>query len=184
MKTYKKLMFIYIFFLLIHSGFVQSSYCENLELNDTSADIGQMVVFELSLNNAPNVVSALGFDIEFNPEILAYQSYEQGTLIKNRCDFFNVTTPEQGKLRIGGVISTSDHKIQVDESGVFMLVTFKVLKNSNDLITLIDLKDDIKNWSVKNGIFGENTSQYEDINNDGKIGLAEVIHLLQIVSGF
>ncbi|KPA12531.1 secreted protein containing Cellulosome anchoring protein, cohesin region domain protein [Candidatus Magnetomorum sp. HK-1] len=184
MKSSAKIVCIYILWIILSCNFIQQSFAETLELNDNTAELDNTVVFELMVNNAPNIVGSFGFEIEYDPEILSFQGFEEGSLIKDRYNIFDVTTPSHGIIRIGGLTSNSKQKIQQNESGVLVLMRFTVLKNSNDVLKLQKLIDHIKDWSVKNGHLSVSQSSYEDINKDGKAGLAEVIHLLQLMSGF
>jgi len=184
MKTISKVVFINMICLFILCAFMRQSHCENLELSDNFASIHQTVVFELKLNDAPNIVSSMGIDISYDTTILSFQSYEKGELATGRFDFFDVNEPEKGTIRIGGTISSSTNKIQVGESGTLVKLSFTVISTNTTSLQLINLKDNVRDWSIKNGFLGEKISQYEDIDNDGKVGLAEVIYLLQVVTGF
>jgi hypothetical protein len=180
-------MKIRIFCLIVLSCcfiYVQQVFAEtSLEFNDIlDSQIGENVEFNLKINNAPNEVGALGFEIVYNPNILSYQSYELGQGFKDRFDIFYGNKKKDGMLIFAGIIA--DQKIQQGESGLLLTVSFTVLKSDRDTVTLQNLKDHFTGWSVKNGLFNQKTLGYEDINNDGNIGLAEVVHLLQIVSGF
>jgi len=163
--------------------FVQKVFAENLSLNDIqNAQQGSTVDFSLTINNAPNEVGAFGFKISYNPDILSYQSFELAAAYKDRFDLFNGNMTEKGKIVFGGVMSSQ--KIAPGESGVLLTLSFTVVKSENDILSLDSLKDHFKGWSVKNGLFNQDSVGFEDIDSDGKVGLADVIHLLQIVSGF
>jgi len=161
---------------------IQLVFAENLELNDIqNAREGSIVKYTLTFNSAPNRVGAFGFEIAYNPNMLSYQSYELAEGFQDRFDFFQGNKKENGLLVFGGY-STSQ-KIESGESGALLIITFTVVNTSHDTITLQNLKDDFKNWSVKNGHFNPQSAILEDIDNDGKLGLAEVIYLLQKMTG-
>jgi len=151
MKTQTKVLSVCIITLLIIYGIARQSHCENLELSDTSAEINQTVVFELTINNAPNTVSVMGLDISYNPDILAFQSYEKGELA-SRFDFFNLNENSDGIVRIGGLSSTAN-KIQKGESGLLIKLSFNVLSYNSTALELLNLEDHIQGWSIKEGIF-------------------------------
>jgi hypothetical protein len=163
---------------------VQHVFAENnLELNDIqNAQKGSNVEFNITINNAPNEVGAFGFEIVFNPDILSYQSYELGEGFKNRFNQFDDNVIGNDTIRFGGL--SSNKKIRKGESGLLVTLTFTVLKADKDTITLQNLIDHFKGWPVKNGLFNQESLEYEDVNDDGKAGLAEVIHLLQLMAGF
>jgi len=179
-----KIKTLYLMLCFCCVVFVQQIFAENnLELNDIqNAQKGSTVEFNLTINNAPNEVGAFGFEIAFNPDVLSYQSYELGEGFKNRFNQFDDNVVDDGTVRFGGL--SSNQKIQQGETGLLVTLTFSVLKTEKDTIILQNLIDQFKGWSVKNGLFNQEALGYEDINNDGKVGLAEVIHLLQLMSGF
>jgi hypothetical protein len=162
---------------------VQHVFAENLELNDLkNIQTGRTVEFNLTINNAPNEVGAFGFEIAYNPEIFSYQSYEIGQTFKNRFDNIEGNQKENGILIFGGY--SSSQRIEQGESGILLTLSFNVLKAEKDTIVIQKLIDNFKGWSVRNGLFNQESVGLEDIDNDGKLGLAEVIYLLQILSGF
>jgi len=163
--------------------FVQHVFAENLELNDIqNAQTGTTVEFNLTINHAPNAVGAFGFEIAFDQEILSYQSYEIGQTFENRFDNIEGNQKEKGILIFGGY--SSGQKIEQGESGLLLTLSFKVLKAEKDTIKIQSLIDNFKGWSVKNGLFNQESVSLEDIDHDGKLGLAEVVYLLQVMSGF
>jgi len=180
MRLSRKIFFICIFVFIYTGTFIQYSFAENLELNTNAYTSGNTIIFDLKINNAPNDVKAFGLKIEFNPEILSYVSWEQEDQIKNRFNYFDCN-PQNGLLTIGG--GTID-SIKAGESINLVSLNFNILKNQNDTLRIVNLVDNFKNWTVKDGVIKNSQSSYEDVNQDGKVGLAEVINLLQIVSGF
>jgi len=163
--------------------FVQQIFAANLELSDIqNAQVGSTVKFTLTINDSPNEIKAFGFEVAYNPEILSYQSYEFGQTFDNRFDEI------KGNLKVNGIIIfggySSSQKIEQGESGILLTLSFTVLQDKKDTIILQNLLDNFKGWSVKNGLFNQTSVALEDIDNDGKLGLAEVIYLLQIMSGF
>ena len=169
---------------------IHQAYAENLELKEKNKTENQ-VIFEITLNYDPELtdnnakalspVHAFGFDIAYNSAVLSFQSYEKGALIKNRYETFEVMPVSSGILRAGGFEFDKDHKIQTGESGVLLLLTFSIESSGNYDIVIQDLDDLFEGLSVKN-ITQETPPEYDDVNKDGKVGLAEVIHLLQMLT--
>jgi len=182
MKSKTNYFIVFLFIMIM----CQQVFAENLELNDiTNATPESIVTFELTLNDAPNVVQAMGFDITFNPGILSYRGYELNQTCQDRFDSFDANLIGNNVIRVGGFRNSAGTKIQPGDSLQIMSLSFTVLKSGNDSLHLHNLKDHFKDWSVKDGSISIKTSMgYEDVNNDGQVGLAEVIHLLQIVTGF
>jgi hypothetical protein len=152
MKSQTKVLSVCIIVLLIIYGVASQSHCENLVLSDASGEINQTVVFELTINNAPNTVSAMGLDLSYNPDILSFQSYEIGGLV-SRFNVINAAENSDGIVRIGGVSLTAANQIQKGESGLLIKLSFNVLSNNSTTLQLLELFDHFKGWSVKDGLF-------------------------------
>jgi len=169
---------VFIFFIFIG----HQVFAENLVLNDIqNAEVGSTIEFTLTMNDAPNEVKAFGFEIAYNSDILSYQSYELAQEFQNRLDYFDDNKKSDGIIIFGGY--SSGKKIEKNENGLLLTLSFTVLKSDNGMVSLQSLIDNFKGWSIKNGRFNQESVGFEDINNDGKLGLAEVIYLLQIVTG-
>ncbi|MGE0083981.1 MAG: cohesin domain-containing protein [Desulfococcaceae bacterium] len=129
-----------------------AAYGASLEMDTQKAAKGETVTFTVSVNNAPNQVAAFGFDISFDPAVLQYKSHEKGSLIQNGFSLFDANEISAGQLRIGG-LDFGGSPIQQGSSGILARLTFLVLQNKNCEVQLLDLKDDLKNWTVQNGQF-------------------------------
>jgi len=171
------MIFIYLIF------FVHHVFAQNLELNDIqNAEAGSTVEFTLSINNAPNEVKALGFEIAYNPDILSFQSYELTQDFQNKLDDFQGNNKGDGIIIFGGY--SSSQIIEQGENALILTLSFTVLTTGNGMVSLQNPVDDFKGWSVKNASINQKAVGLEDINGDGKLGLAEAIYLLQIITGF
>lgn len=144
----KKILAITLLFLF----FTSAVYAENLELDTQQAKQGENVTFTVSVNSAPNAVSAFGFDILFDAAILEYQNFEKGSLVQKGFAMFDVNEVESGKLRVGG-LDFGGNPIPQGSSASLILLTFKVIGNTGSVLTIKELKDDVKSWSMKNGVF-------------------------------
>ena len=66
--------------------------------NQPASDIGQRVTFTVSINDAPNAVEAIGFDITFDATVLQFDGFVRGVLVTN-WDQFRVSNPPQVRSR-------------------------------------------------------------------------------------
>ncbi|MEZ4528550.1 MAG: Ig-like domain-containing protein [Desulfobacterales bacterium] len=146
----RKTLFVGLLSLCILFG--TAAYGANLEMDTHTASQGDTVIFTVSVNNAPNQVAAFGFDINFDSTVLEYKSHEKGALVQSGFSLFDANEISAGQLRIGGV-DFGASPIQQGGTGILVRLTFLVLQNKSCEVQLLDLKDDFKTWSTKNGQF-------------------------------
>ena len=136
-----------------------------IDIAPSKARYGETVNVPVKINNAPNEVSAFGFDITYDPKILTYKDFTKGTLIEN-FDYFDVYLISDGLLRCGGF--TDDNAIAKDGSGNLVCLNFDVAENAaKSKVELTALEDDISTWTASSGCFSPGCTG--DINQDGKI---------------
>jgi PKD repeat protein len=125
---------------------------------------GGLVKIPVRINDAPNDVSAFGFEIIYDPEMLAFKSFEKGALAED-LDFFNAQLIEDGLLRCGGV---KNKGILKGASGSIVLVQFEIKQTEPATkLSLKGLTDDMTNWTTSSGCFQSGCNG--DINADGEI---------------
>ena len=144
---------IFIIILSIFLLFTSKSFGEVIEIESKIFPSGSQESFSITINNAPQIVNSFGFDIKFCPDILLYEGYNEGSLIKNQYSFFMVKHIQSQSLIRVGIIFRNNKQIVPGTTGDLLKLNFTSLKAGNCEITIINKFDDIKDWSVKNGWF-------------------------------
>jgi len=125
---------------------------------------GGLVTIPVRINDAPNDVSAFGFELVFDSSMLSFKSYEKGALAED-LDFFDVQLISDGMLRCGGV---KNKGILNGASGSILFVQFEILQTEPvTKLSLQALTDDMAQWSTSSGCFQSGCNG--DINADGEI---------------
>jgi PKD repeat protein len=125
---------------------------------------GGLVTIPIRINDAPNDVSAFGFELVYDPEMLSFKSYEKGALAEDS-DFFDVKLISDGILRCGGV---KNKGILDGASGSVLFVQFEIIQSEpSTKLSLQGLTDEIANWTTSPGCFQSGCNG--DINADGEI---------------
>ena len=128
---------------------------------------GMEVTIPITVASAPNDVASLGFDVSFDPSVLQYTGYTRGNLVQ-AFDFFDVSTPESGLLRVGGFEAGAD-TIAEGASGTLVELRFLVIdcvpQDTSDL-PIDSLKDDLSGWPVCPGRFICGCLDCGDVNLD------------------
>jgi hypothetical protein len=127
------------------------------------------VSIPVRIQNAPNDVSSLGFEVLFPDWILAYTGFTRGPLVED-FDFFDCVIPEgeDDVVRCGGFKSTGG--IAAGASGYVVYLEFNVAdceQGPTSQLDLQELKDDIASWLYTHGCFQCGCSC--DINGDGEV---------------
>jgi len=137
-----------------------------LDIQGTSGSPGGTVSIPVRVQNAPNAVSSLGFEVVYPASILTYTGFSEGPCVEG-WTLFNVTSPAPGVVRVGGL--TTGNGIAVGESCYVVYLNFAIdpVCDSFYELDLQDLKDDIIGWSTSNSCVDCNVMC--DINGDGEI---------------
>jgi hypothetical protein len=90
-------------------------------------------------------------EVLYDTDLLKYQSYKRGSLVRKDFSFFGVNKSSPGTLRVGGV-EPKKNEIKKGAGGSLVMLTFEVLKAGKGEIKLANLKDNIKKWSVRSGL--------------------------------
>jgi hypothetical protein len=153
MVQFNKILFWIFFFapflVCIHTK------AADLYQNDQYGDKESVVNYMVSIATAPNEVTSLGFEVRYDPSVLKYIRYTAGHLVYG-FDFFNANNASPGILRIGGFVAAKMNpgaEIREGTGGIVVYLEFHVIGHNNSQLTLTALKDDIKNWTTKNGQF-------------------------------
>ncbi len=121
-----------------------------LEVTSAQASLGETVTVDIRVNSAPNEVSAFGFDLTYDGDVLLYQAYWNGSIIEGY-DYLGVNDISLDTVRVGAF--TTQNAIQAGESGSILEVDFTVVGCYNISLGLTNLVDDVSSWEVSNGTF-------------------------------
>ncbi|MBF0450238.1 MAG: hypothetical protein HQK75_06015 [Candidatus Magnetomorum sp.] len=142
---------IYIL-LFVHCFFVLPVLGAQLQINSQTAKLGDTVIFTVFIHNAPDPVDAFGFEIVYDPSVIIFQSgaTQRGALISNGFQFFRANNVSIGRIRIGGLESGDQHIVQ-GATGTLVMIPFNVIGENSTSVSLENLKDDFKTWTIQNG---------------------------------
>jgi hypothetical protein len=139
----------------------------DIDIVSTASPPGVTVSIPVRIQDAPNAVSSLGFDLTYDSTLLTFTGPRLGELVEG-FDYFSVSNPEPGRLIAGGFTSTGG--IEAGESGDIVYLEFNVSdceKDSSSRLDLQELKDDIASWWYSHGCFQCGCDC--DINGNGEV---------------
>jgi hypothetical protein len=116
--------------------------------NQACSAIGNEVTFTVSMHNAPNPASALGFEVIYDENVLEYKSFAKGDL-SQKFDMFDLSHTGTNTLRAGGVIAQGE--IAKGQGGTLVELTFTIKQCVPASLKLDNLTDDLKGWPVHPG---------------------------------
>jgi hypothetical protein len=155
------------------AGVFTCLYCvegEGLDIeDDVPAPGGSHPAIPIKILNAPDQVAALGFDVIYDPTVLEYEGYERGDLVMG-WDFFDVSSPETGVVRVGGFEAGPDI-ISPGTTGLLVTLRFHALwvnptpDDRSDLF-ILNQKDDVAGWSACPGNVVGGCPHCGDVNLD------------------
>ena len=122
-----------------------------IDIPDSSGGTGEEITVPIYFQNTPNSVAAFGFDVLYDPNLLAYDSFAPGDCV---IDIFDVFLFEPGMIRIGGITWSS---ITEGEDCTVADLYFTVIGCEGEDITSIiqinNLMNDISTWLTFPGYF-------------------------------
>jgi len=138
-----------------------------LDIVGSAGGPGSMVTVPVRIQNAPNDVGSLGFEV-VPPSFLAFTDHTRGPLVED-FDFFDCTIPadKPDVVRCGGF--KAEGGIGTGSSGDVVLLDFEVEScdpGSSYPLNLQELKDDIANWNASPGCFQCGGC---DVSGDGEV---------------
>ncbi len=138
---------------------------------------GSSVTVPVLIQDAPNNVSSLGFEVTYPSEMMTYTGFDWG-LVVNDFDYFDCSQPSEGVIRCGGFIL--DSQIGAGDSGDVVNLTFDTNSSCNDayLFGFQNLEDDIESWDSSSGCF-ICTDCSCDVNNNSEITTDDGLCILQ-----
>ncbi|MBF0450139.1 MAG: hypothetical protein HQK75_05515 [Candidatus Magnetomorum sp.] len=134
---------------------------EMLIVQNQSGRIGEEITITVAVSNAANEVLAMGFDILYDSEVLAFSHYKRGPLTENY-SYFNVNLVANNRIRVGGIEALSNHCIQRSQSGDIVYLNFDVTGSESSDIHLLSLKDSVANWQTQDGVFRSSDNSPSD----------------------
>ena len=129
---------------------------QTIELDDQSTDrVGVAVTFTVSVDypsSRSTVIEAVQFDIAFDPSVLENDTFTEGALTQSWA-LFDVSTPEQGKLRIAGLTTDSMTCIQAGTHQELVRLDFTVVRGANTRLTIENATDALADFMTRDGQF-------------------------------
>ncbi|MEW5804382.1 MAG: cohesin domain-containing protein [bacterium] len=139
-----------------------------LDIEGARGRIGQEVKIPVRIQNAPNGVAALGFEVAYNTAVLKYTGFERGNLVTS-FNMFDVNIDSPGKLKVGGF--TIGSGVSKGASGYLVWLKFTVVGGQEKIcysLTLSNLTDEIANFPQTGGCFCIQSCN-GDLNEDAAI---------------
>jgi len=151
-----------------------------LDIQGSNGPPGGTVSIPVRIQNAPNAVSALGFDVTY-PSVLEYKGFTEGPCVAG-WTIFDVTPQGPGLVRVGGL--TTGNGISAGQSCIVVYLNFDIDPECDSFyeLDLQDLKDDISGWSISHGCF-DCTGCDCDINDDDDITPGDALCAFQKYMG-
>ncbi|MEW5801754.1 MAG: cohesin domain-containing protein [bacterium] len=143
-----------------------------LIINDRDCTaVGDEVTFTVLVHNAPNAVSAMGFEVIYDESILEYKGFVRGKLTQE-FDMFDISHNQAGTLRIGGVMALGD--VPQGSSDEVADLVFVIRQYKPATLKLANLADDVQGWPVHDGHLiaagrdGSDNSQGAELREGGE----------------
>ena len=129
----------------LFSNQIEKSPTTHLTLDNIQVNQDEYVFLPIIVENPLNI-DAFGFDLQFSPEHLEYETFEMTELLKGFAQV-DANQPEEGVIRIGGYRSIPLINPYPD---VLITLVFRIKKKINDPISFIitNTYDDIKSFTV------------------------------------
>ena len=157
----------------------------NLVISNESTTRGEEVIFDVSIVDAPNDVKSFGFDIVYPHHSLSFHvdDYDIGELLEQGYGYLTLDEISPGRIKIGW-FTMLNYKIPKHASGSLLKLKFNALNCNDSTLEITTLLDHVEAWPLQNGQLTliENNFCRMDIDNNNKMGLSEVIFLMEHLS--
>ena len=174
-----------IFFLIINTLVYTNANANNLIISNESSSRGEIVEFNVSIIEAPNDVKSFGFDIEYPHNSISFHpdDYDIGELLEQGYGYLTLDEISPGRIRVGW-FTMLNYKIPKHASGSLLKLRFSVLNCNDSTLKITTLLDHVETWPLKNGQLTllDNSFCRMDFDNNNKLGLKEVIFLMEYLS--
>lgn len=160
------------------SGALHDLHCvdgQGLVVGDSSGVSGDRLSIPVALaepNGALNPVTALGFDVIYDPQVLRFTgTFGKGELV-DTWPFFDVHELEAGRLRVGGFTVTE--ALQAGDQGTIVRLDFEVLcdqcaEGDSSWLLASRLVDDVTGWSACPATFTSGCMNPGDVDQSGSV---------------
>ncbi|ACL04941.1 hypothetical protein Dalk_3251 [Desulfatibacillum aliphaticivorans] len=143
---------------------------------------GGTVDVPIRIRGALNNVSAMGFEVAFDPEILQFDSVITGVLgmesgVLDQFTYWDANLAAEGVVRIGAYDTTPG--VAIDYEGILAYVRFTPIAAQETQVSLQNLVDDIATWDASPGCL---TRADGDINLDGDVTPSDALCALEKAS--
>ncbi len=170
---------------------IESEQPECLEDSTGAIDIigacgtcGGSVSVPNQINNAPNNISAGGYDVII-PDSMTYAGFTKGSLIPSNFTV-DVNFVSPNIVRVGFFKTGGTEVITAGSSGTVVNLEFDLAAScSAGQMTLTNLKDDIATWTTSGGCLNLNCCPAisGDINDDGEITPGDALYAFEAYLG-
>ena len=128
----------------------------DLQVGSAVGQGSEPVSIPVTVHTAPDSVASLGVDITYDTSFMTYTGYTSGDLVSG-FDFFDVSEPTSGTLRVGGFEAGAD-TIPAGANGTLVELHFTSNCTPDKAgqtapLTPSDLKDGISTWQACEGSF-------------------------------
>ncbi len=174
-KHTKFLLFCFVLILsLLNLKIVNSA---DLEIDDQIIMEEDVVSFTVSINNAPNDLNDIQFDIQFDGSVLSFNDeFVKGELVTNFTSF-DVNEISEGVLRVEGI---STQPVPAGSTGVLVNIKFTVNACKQTSLELVNLVIDLQGLSTKNGTLTCNETEEQMLSADFDVSITEGVAPLNL----
>lgn len=141
----------------------------SVDIIGATGAMGREVKIPVMVKFAPGSISAFGFDVIYDENVLDYSGYERGDLTAS-FDVFEANPIDSGKVRVGGFTFTST--IPQGANGYLVWLKFNVSdaqENECYPLMLEGLNDALAQLSSSGGCLCIQQEHHGDLNGDGAV---------------
>lgn len=129
------------------SGALTLLEAQGLHTEISPGQTDNVVRCTVHIDRAPNAVSALGFEVVYDPMIWRYSGHFVAGELASRLNFFNAHEATPGRIRIGGGAMSS--RLEPGSSGALLTMDFQVLQPGTANLHFENLVDHVAGWSTR-----------------------------------
>ena len=149
-----------------------------IDIVSTDGKYGETVSIPVRIQDAPNAVNNLTFEVVFDTSMLTYKSVSKGKLTDDFTSF-QVSEVSPGVIRAGGSVNG----IEAGASDDLLYLEFDVAttESGTSELELRNLKDDIRSWTATPGCFSQVCDG--DVNGDGEFTPQDALYVFEKYMG-
>lgn len=152
----------------------------HLDIADMDGSAGGLAAASVIIADAPNAVSAFGFDVTFDKTALAFETAAPGDLAADFAVFEAALLADEATVRVSG----ADPSMEIPQGadGQLARLHFRVLSEENSALGLINLAEDLANdWLFTGACLTAGCTG--DVNGDGDITPADALAIFEKIEG-